>query len=135
MMKTKTATSKSIGLKYGFRSGLEDTVAKQLIDNGIDFTYEKVKFEYIKPATKHKYTPDFVLASGIIIETKGRFLRDDRNKHLLIKEQHPELDIRFVFTRSKQAITKGSKTTYADWCTKHGFQFADKVVPQEWLEE
>ena len=41
--------------------------------------------QYEKPATKHKYTPDFVLPNGIIIEAKGIFEREDRQKHLLIK--------------------------------------------------
>lgn len=54
-------------------------------------------------------------------------------KHLHIKAEHPDLDIRFVFSNSKQRISKTSKTTYADWCLKHGFQYADKEVPKEWL--
>lgn len=128
-------TSKQVGLTYGFRSGLEDNVAKQLKDAGIDYKYEEIKYEYEEPATKHKYTPDFVLANGIIVETKGRFMPDDRKKHLLVKQQHPELDIRFVFTRSKSPINKGSKTTYAMWCEKNGFKFADKLIPKEWLDE
>ena len=71
---------------------------------------------------------------ALVIETKGRFVTADRQKHILIKEQHPDLDIRFLFQNSKARISKSSKTTYADWCRKHGFQFADKVVPEEWLK-
>ena len=56
-------------------------------------------------------------------------------KHLCIKKQHPNLDIRFVFTSSKAKLRKGSKTSYADWCEKNGFLYADKDVPQEWLDE
>lgn len=74
------------------------------------------------------------ILSGLIVETKGRFTAADRKKHLLIKEQHPDLDIRFLFQRSASRLSKKSKTTYADWCRKHGFQFADKVVPEEWLK-
>lgn len=70
----------------------------------------------------------------LVIETKGRFTATDRKKHLLIKAQHPDLDIRFLFQRSASRLSKKSKTTYADWCRKHGFQFADKVVPDEWLK-
>ncbi len=90
---------------------------------------------YTKPESNHRYTPDFPLPNGIIIETKGRFLPADRQKHLLVKAQHPEKDIRFVFTRSKTPISKGSKTTYADWCEKNGFRYADKTVPEAWLRE
>ena len=67
--------------------------------------------------------------------TKGRFVLEDRKKHLLVKQQHPELDIRFVFSNSKNKINKKSKTTYADWCEKNGFKYADKVIPDEWFEE
>jgi hypothetical protein len=53
----------------------------------------------------------------------------------LVKEQHPNLDIRIVFSRSSSKINKGSKTTYANWCTKYGFPFADKLIPNKWLGE
>jgi hypothetical protein len=47
----------------------------------------------------------------------------------------PLLDIRFVFSRSASPIRKGSKTTYAAWCDKLGIPFADKLVPQAWIDE
>lgn len=53
--------------------------------------------------------PDFVLTNNIIIETKGLFTSPDRRKHVWIKKQHPELDIRFVFTNSKAKLYKGAK--------------------------
>lgn len=135
--KTRTAgTSKSsVGLVYGFRSGLEKTIASQLEAHGIDPKFESIKLEYVKPATNHKYTPDFPISKRILIETKGRFMPDDRAKHLLVKEQHPHLDIRFVFNRSASPLYKGSKTTYAMWCDKHGFKYADKSIPEAWLKE
>jgi hypothetical protein len=80
------------------------------------------------------YTPDFVLPNGIIVECKGRLTVHDRTKHLRISEQHPHLDIRFVF-QYDNPITKGSKTRYTDWATKHGFQWAMKTIPKEWKEE
>ena len=48
---------------------------------------------------------------------------------------NPDLDIRFVFSRSASPIRTGSPTTYADWCRTHGFLFADKMVPTAWLLE
>jgi hypothetical protein len=129
------ATAKQVAIKYGFRSGLEERVAEQLDQLGIEYTYEKVKLKYIKPASQHVYTPDFVLANGIIVETKGRFLAPDRQKHILVKRHNPDLDIRFVFSNSNARISKTSKTTYAMWCRKHGYQFADKTIPEEWLNE
>jgi hypothetical protein len=129
------ATAKQVAIKYGFRSGLEERVAEQLDQLGIEYTYEKVKLKYIKPASQHVYTPDFVLANGIIVETKGRFLAPDRQKHILVKRHNPDLDIRFVFSNSNARISKTSKTTYAMWCRKHGYLFADKTIPEEWLNE
>jgi hypothetical protein len=125
----------NVGAKLGFRSGLEDAVYKRVVEQGVKVEYESFKIHYIIPATNHTYTPDFLLPNGIIIETKGRFVASDRKKHLLIKKQHPELDIRFVFQSSKGKINKGSKTTYADWCVKNGFLYADKDIPSEWLNE
>lgn len=135
MAKRRAAYStKAVAAKYGFRSGLEMTIDESLKSQGIDGEYEKHIIQYTKPETHHKYHPDFKLPNGIFVETKGRFLTDDRKKHLLIKAQHPNLDIRFLFQNSKTKISKASKTTYADWCIKHGFKFADKEIPADWLE-
>lgn len=133
--KPKKLTAKQVGKKYGFRSGLEERIAEQLDKAGVEYEYEKLKLKYIKPASTHLYTPDFVLANGIIVETKGRFLANDRQKHILVKRHNPTLDIRFVFSNSKARITKTSRTTYAAWCEKNGFKYADKTIPQEWIDE
>lgn len=120
--------------KLGFRSGLEEKVADQLKKSGVEFGYETTKIKYVVPESVHTYTPDFIFPNGLIVETKGRFVAADRKKHLLIQKQCPNLDIRFVFQNSKNKISKGSKTTYADWATKHGFKYADKEIPDEWLK-
>ncbi len=127
--------ARAVALKHGFKSGLEETVAKQLEDAGMPVAYEEVVIPYVTPVTPHKYHVDFKLPNGIHIETKGRFLLADRKKHLLVKAQHPHIDIRFVFTRSKSPISKGSKTTYSDWCLKNGFLYSDKTIPVSWLTE
>ena len=132
-MARKKFSRKQVAAKYGFRSGLELEISESLKNRGIDGQYEANVIEYIKPITKHKYHTDFRLPNGIFVETKGRFLTADRKKHLLIKEQHPELDIRFLFQNSKVKISKNSKTTYASWCEKNGFLYADKEIPEEWL--
>lgn len=125
-----TSTFKHIKFANGFRSGLEAAVAEQLNDLGVEYEYEKLKIPYQIDA---KYIPDFVLPNGIIVECKGRFTSEDRRKMRLVKEQNPELDIRFVFTRSTSKINKGSKTSYGDWCDKYGFDYSDKLIPGEWL--
>jgi len=120
--------------KEGFRSTLELYLAKCLRSLRKKFRYEKVKIKYyiFRIAT---YTPDFVLYNGIIIETKGWFKPSDRVKHLRIKEQHPALDIRFIFNNEHSKISPTSKTTYGSWCDKHGFKYATRVIPEGWLNE
>lgn len=125
------------GVQEGYRSGLEDQLVEQLKGLGIDASalYESLTIRFEQPAQQRRYTPDFPLPNGIIIESKGRFVSGDRKKHLFVKAQHPDLDIRFVFSRSKTRISKTSKTTYAAWCEHKGFQFADTYIPLAWIKE
>jgi len=132
---TKTWISKKnhgIKVKRKLRSGLEDRIAAQLEEAGVEYHYEKLKLTY---TVDHSYTPDFHLPNGIIVEGKGLFDSAARSKHLAIQKAYPGFDIRFVFSRSSSPLYKGSKTTYADWCKKHGFKYADKLIPSEWLDE
>ena len=122
------------GVKHGYRSGLEDRISEQLKGLSVPFKYEEFKIKYEVHEIR-TYTPDFELPNGIIVESKGRFVSADRKKHLLVKKQHPELDIRFVFSNSKAKITKGSKTSYGDWCDKNGYIYADKLIPEGWIKE
>ncbi len=132
--KRKLGTSKEDpGVAAGYRSGLEEKIAEYLTSKGVGFLFEKEVVEYLKPAKASRYTPDFKLPHGIFIETKGRFVTADRQKHILIKAQHPELDIRFLFSNAYQRISKLSKTTYAMWCDKWGFLWAHRVIPDDWL--
>jgi Phage endonuclease I len=135
MTRKKTYSKQAVAAKYGFRSGLEMDIDAFLKSQGIDGEYEQHIIEYIKPETKHKYHPDFKLPNGIFVETKGRLLLNDKKKHLLIKNQHPELDIRFLFQNANAKFNKNSKTTYSMWAEKHGFKWAEKIIPQEWLDE
>ena len=119
-------------IKHGYRSGLEERVSKELEEAGVKYEYETQKIKY-RVEEDRTYTPDFILPNGIIVETKGRLTVADRKKHLLIQRQHPFLDIRFVFQNSRAKLYKGSKTTYAQWCDKWGFMYADKSIPEEWI--
>jgi hypothetical protein len=133
--KVTKKSSKWVARKYGFKSGLEENISNQIESKGIVVQYESEKIPYIVPATNHTYNPDFKLPNGIIVETKGRFVAADRKKHQLVKEQHPNLDIRFVFSNSKNKISKNSKTTYGMWCEKNGYKYADKEIPEDWFLE
>ena len=141
---TQTFSTKQVGLKYGFRSGLEEQIAAELAEQGISFEFEPYALGYLIPARSAKYTPDFILPNGVVIETKGRFLTADRKKHLLVREHNPDVDIRFLFTNPNSRISKTSKTTYAMWCDKNGFKYAKAAskaqrkkgafsVPEEWV--
>jgi len=128
-----------IGIKKGYRSGLENVLKEQLSTTGKKYSYESEKISYIQPEKKRTYTPDFVLlkkdGSKMYIESKGRWVLDDRKKHELILSQYPELDIRFVFSNPNARISKKSKTTYADICDKFGWKYAKKQIPDEWINE
>ena len=134
-MARKISKARANAIKHGYRSGFEHKVADQLTEAKIKYQYEKTVIDYIKPETNHTYTIDFTLPNGILVETKGRWVLEDRKKHLLIKQQHPELDIRIVFQNSNGKIRKGSKTTYANFCDKNGIKWADKQIPEAWYKE
>jgi hypothetical protein len=118
-----------------YRSGLEERNHAHIEKLGFTASFEGYQVQYVVPAREATYNPDFVLSNGIIVETKGLWEVADRQKHLLIREQHPELDIRLVFSSSKSKLYSGSKTTYGMWCEKHGILYADKLVPLVWLKE
>lgn len=135
---TKTSTSRSVGYRLGFRSGLEDRVSKQITEAGLKLLYETDKVAYVVPARDSKYTPDFKLPKKggfFYVETKGIWTVQDRAKHLLIQKQHPDLDIRFVFSNQNAKLYKGSPTSYGAYCEKHNFRYANKVIPEAWLLE
>ena len=126
--------ARRMAIKYGYRSGLEHQLSLYLDEHKVKYDYENIKIEWEDLAYR-TYTPVFILYNGIIIETKGRFLAADRRKHIAIKKQHPKLDIRFVFTNSRAKLSKGAKSSYADWCIKHGFRYYDRIIPEDWLKE
>lgn len=130
----------------GYKSGLEDTVAAQIAEYyNISIVqvktelYESVRLKFIQPEKKRGYKPDFPLRNGVIVETKGlirgKFTAADRQKHLWVREQHPEVDIRFLFKDASKPIHKGAKTTCGEWCEQNGFIYAEKLIPLEWFKE
>ena len=121
--------------KEGYRSNFEKEVAAKLKEDGakgVRYEAPEGRIKYTQKVST--YTPDFILPNGIIVETKGRLTVHDRSKHKLIKEQHPDIDIRFVF-QYDHFLYKGSKTRYSEWAEKHGFKWAIRYVPKKWLKE
>lgn len=119
-----------------FRSKFEQQIADWLTKRGITYEYEKCKLSYLVPEVKRTYIVDWQIADNknIIYESKGRLTSHDRKKMLLVKEAHPEVEIRFIFMNSTVKIRKGSKTSYGDWATKNGFEWCDfrKGIPKKW---
>lgn len=97
--------------------------------------YETFRIPFTQPAKARHYTPDFILTNGVVIETKGLFQTEDKQKHLFVKGQHPDLEIRFVFSNAQARMSKVSGVTYAMWADKHGFLWAHRVIPDDWLNE
>ena len=132
--KTNIDRNNLLNNKIKYRSKFELNLAKSLTAKNIEFQYEEERFKYV-PAPRH-YTPDFYFPeTNIYVEAKGHLDKGDRVKMILMKQQHPELDIRFVFMNAKNKIYKGSKTTYAAWCTRYNFEWAEGSIPMEWVKK
>lgn len=135
--KTAATASRSKSRYSPYKGKLEYDVAAQLAGEGVAFAYEGKRLPYL-PNKPSYYVLDFhqFPNSNIVIETKGWFRTSrERTRFLAIREQYPDLDIRFVFSDPNKKISKGSNTSYADWCDKYGFKYAAKQVPQAWIEE
>jgi len=126
--------NKTVMTSLGYRSGFEERIASSLEARKMAFAYEPGTVKYL--IHRHtRFRPDFVLPNGIVIEVKGWFQSADRTKHLRLREEHPQIDLRFVFANSRQLLNKASKTSYGLWSEKHGFKYAHKDIPDEWLTE
>jgi hypothetical protein len=123
---------------FPLKNTAEDKVALQLceqydlpLDTVTSTMYEVTDIPYVVDSV---YRVDFTLPNGIMLEVKGLWEPEDRRKHLLVRKQHPELDIRLVFVKASTKIGKGSNTSYSDWCDKHGILWSSGRVPREWFE-
>lgn len=130
-------------------SKFEYDIAMDLKNKGVDFAYEAETFKYTvevphtyckecgdKPALKTaRYTPDFRLPNGIIVESKGRWTSEDRKKIAAMYEQYPDMDLRMLF-KSNNWLTKNHKESYSSWCDKRGIRYhVGNIIPQEWIDE
>lgn len=114
------------------RNKLEQGVWDLLEDNNIDFGYEDRRLDY---TLHHIYTPDFVLKNGVIIETKGYFRVEDKRKMRGVKEAHPHLDIRIVFSPAKTISAQKQLAKNIKWCNRWGFPYAEADnIPEDWYK-
>ncbi len=143
MRRNAQARAKKLGVEDSVRSGLELQVSVILKHFKVPYTFEAEQIKFVSQPENHTYTPDFRITteSGkvIFIETKGRMEQTDRKKHLWIKAQHPDLDIRFVFSKPN-AWDRAAKTrSYAKWADANGFKWCSKMsfktTISKWLKE
>ena len=114
-----------------FRSKLEERVADLLSNLGISYEYESTIVPYV---IQHNYTPDFLLPSGVFLECKGYWAPEDRRKIKAVKKQNPDIEILMIFQSPYNRISKSSKTTYAQWCDRHGIRWSSyQEIPIDWL--
>ena len=120
------------------RSKLELRFEEILKELEVEYGYEVTKIPYKVPESNHHYTVDWSIQNGLLIETKG-YLSDhtERRKYVLLKEQHPGLDLRFVFDNPNK-LCGGTKMTHAKWAEKYEFKYCSiKDVEQvaAWIKE
>lgn len=117
--RTKIKIGEGYKIEKETRSKLEADAIKILQKHQVSFEYEPKdkKLKYTRPESLHTYLPD-ILIGKTILETKGRFTIQDRQKMILLKEQFPEFNFVMVFQKD-QPIRKGSKTLYSEWCKKN----------------
>lgn len=125
-----------------YRNKFEKNTGDRLHELGINFEYESEKLGYV---VEGRYIPDFIItgksSNKIYVETKGNgrsFDGASRRKLIAVKKQHPEKDIRIVFYSDGKIGPKRKDGTFlrqSDWAVKHGFQYAIREIPDEWLAE
>ena len=107
---------------------------------GLNHNYETKVLPFVVPSRKARYTPDFPIGDRgkvIYLEFKGRFrTASERQKMILVRDQTPGVDIRFVFQNASLPIYKGSPTSHGKWADDHEFLWCDKgIIPETWLKE
>lgn len=105
-----------------------------LSQDKVQINYESEKIPY---TTTHVYVPDFVLewkdGHKVYIETKGYLRREDAEKMIAVKKQHPDLDIRILFEKDNR-VSNRHKMRYSTWAEKYGFPYAIKKIPDDWFK-
>lgn len=113
------------------RSNLETQVEEALIAQGLTPLYETEKFPYV---LHRKYTPDFKVGN-VYIEVKGWWPSAERTKFLAVIVNNPGLPIFVALQRPYMTLSKTSKTTYAQWCTKYGIAWCPVPIPPDFMAQ
>ena len=94
------------------------------------YTLHPPVIEYIIPARKAKYTPDFKRREGHVLEAKGRFrTAAEAKKYIHIRDSNPDIEIEFVFENPECPMPgarrrrDGTKRTMREWAEENGFKW------------
>jgi hypothetical protein len=114
-----------------YASGAEKVVAENLASLGVEATHESAKLDYVQ---HRRYTPDFTIGNHHI-EAKGWWPSADRAKLLSVIHCNPGALILVVLENPNLTLSKKSKTTYAQWCDRHGIRWCGIPIPSEILSQ
>lgn len=119
-----------------FKSQFEEDFAVKI---GTSWEYEPCVVEYVQPAVKRKYTPDFAKVIGrkvYFLECKGRFrVIADAKKYIHIKAAlDPHEELVFILSqrntkmpgkekRERKDGSRVKKETMEAWLTRHGIRW------------
>ena len=121
-------------IQMRFRSKFEKAIYEHCEKHKRTVEYEPT-CPVVRYTTTATYLPDFKLPNGVLIECKGYFSPRDRRKMLQVARDNPDLDIRFVFQRANNRLTKSPNSmTYWQWCEKHSFMWSEGYIPEEWYD-
>jgi predicted nuclease of restriction endonuclease-like RecB superfamily len=114
----------------GYRSGLEEVVARMLPKARTTFEGEKLVYFLQK-----NYIPDFIIkkpdGSKVYLEVKGYLRYEDQVKMKAVRIANPDLDIRFYFPKDQKVHT--SQMLNSEWCAKWGYPCAIGKIPRGWF--
>lgn len=143
-MPKKKQSLPKVGKKY-LKNNFEFAVwkaLKNLLPRGAQLDYETERLTY---TITSDYIPDFVITKKdggkIYIEAKGNGRSFDskvQQKMIAVKNQHPDKDIRIVFTADGKigSVRKnGSYRRQSDWSRDNGFVFSIREIPLDWFKE
>ena len=118
-------------MRIQVRLGRADRKADE--EAGLPVKYETEKLDYIWPErpayTRRTLAP--VARAGLFIETKVKDVAD-RQKHLLIRDQCPDVEVRFVFSNANAKVNAYDLRAIL---REARHQIRHKTIPIEWFEE
>lgn len=135
--KQTRASARTVARAVGLRSIGEVRFAANLMKRNIRYDYEPERFPYT-PKVKF-YKPDFRLikadGSPMYVEYKGNLTGPNRTTLKHVMRDHPDLDIRIVYGKPGNKLSRNSKTTYMAWSEQFNLPWGDTILPTEWEQE